>query len=153
MNVIGVQVLLDLSLPSFLLNPRAWFLHAGLVSLDNSTSSISLLQFLPSELDLKVQIIAFIYLFIVFQDGASLCSTGCPGISSVDQVGLKLRDLLASVFQMVGLSLTRGSSLRHLCRLFDVKGKMDPIPLLSTVLYQTKLLPTPQMPQGYHPAS
>ena len=35
-----------------------------------------------------------------FLDRVSLCSPGCPGIHSVDQAGLKLRDQSASVFQV-----------------------------------------------------
>ena len=31
----------------------------------------------------------------VIQDRVSLCSPGCPGTHVVDQVGFKLRDLLA----------------------------------------------------------
>lgn len=33
-----------------------------------------------------------------------LCSLGCPGMSSVDQVGFKLRDLPASVSRVLGSS-------------------------------------------------
>jgi hypothetical protein len=37
------------------------------------------------------------------QDRVSLCSPGCPGIYSVDQAGLKLRNLPASASQGLGL--------------------------------------------------
>jgi hypothetical protein len=46
----------------------------------------------------------FIYLFIyLFGDRVSLCSPGCPGTRSVDQAGLKLRNLPASASQVLGL--------------------------------------------------
>ena len=35
--------------------------------------------------------------FGFFQDRVSLCSLGCPGTHSVDQAGLELRDLPASL--------------------------------------------------------
>jgi hypothetical protein len=43
----------------------------------------------------------FIYWF--FRDRVSLCSPGCPGTHSVDQAGLELRNLPASVSQVLGL--------------------------------------------------
>jgi hypothetical protein len=49
----------------------------------------------------------FCFLFVcfvfVFRDRVSLCSLGCPGIHSVDQAGLKLRNLPASTSQVLGL--------------------------------------------------
>jgi hypothetical protein len=39
----------------------------------------------------------------VFQDKISLCCPGCPVTHLLDQAGLKLRDLPASVFQEIGL--------------------------------------------------
>ena len=44
-------------------------------------------------------------LFFFFWDRVSLCSPGCPGIHSVDQAGLELRNLPASVSQVLGLKL------------------------------------------------
>jgi hypothetical protein len=41
----------------------------------------------------------------VFQDRVSLCSLGCPGIYSVDQAGLELRDLSASASRVLGLKV------------------------------------------------
>jgi hypothetical protein len=41
--------------------------------------------------------------FLVFQDKVSPCSQGCPGTHSVDHAGLKLRDLPASAFRVLGL--------------------------------------------------
>jgi hypothetical protein len=41
--------------------------------------------------------------FLVFRDRVSLCSPGCPGIHSVDQAGLELRDPFASASQVLGL--------------------------------------------------
>jgi hypothetical protein len=48
----------------------------------------------------------FVCLFVfcfVFQDRVSLCSSGCPGTHSVNQAGLKLRNLPASASQVLGL--------------------------------------------------
>jgi hypothetical protein len=45
----------------------------------------------------------FVCLFFIFQDRVSLYGPGCPGTSSVDQAGLKLRNLPASASQMLGL--------------------------------------------------
>jgi hypothetical protein len=46
----------------------------------------------------------FIFLFVfVFQDRVAQCSFGCPGAHFVDQAGLKLRYLLASASQVLGL--------------------------------------------------
>jgi hypothetical protein len=39
------------------------------------------------------------------QDRVSLCSPGCPGTHIVDQAGLKLRNLPASVSQVLGLKV------------------------------------------------
>jgi hypothetical protein len=43
----------------------------------------------------------FVCLFV--ETDFSLCNPGCPGTHSVDQAGLELRDLLASVSQVLGL--------------------------------------------------
>jgi hypothetical protein len=45
----------------------------------------------------------FLFSFLVFQDRVSLYSPGCPGTHSVDQVGLKLRNLSASASRVLGL--------------------------------------------------
>jgi hypothetical protein len=49
----------------------------------------------------------FGFWFLVFGFGfrgrVSLCSLGCPGTHSVDQAGLKLRNLPASASQVLGL--------------------------------------------------
>jgi hypothetical protein len=45
----------------------------------------------------------FLVLVLVFRDRVSLCSPGCPGTHSVDQAGLELRNLPASVSQVLGL--------------------------------------------------
>jgi hypothetical protein len=42
-------------------------------------------------------------LVLVFQDRVSLCSPGCLGTHSVNQVGPKLRNLPASASQVLGL--------------------------------------------------
>jgi hypothetical protein len=44
----------------------------------------------------------FVYLFLFFETGF-LCSPGCPETYSVDQAGLKLRNLPASASQVLGL--------------------------------------------------
>ena len=41
--------------------------------------------------------------FLVFRERVSLCSLDCPGTHSVDQAGLKLRNLPASASQVLGL--------------------------------------------------
>jgi hypothetical protein len=45
----------------------------------------------------------FGFVFLVFRDRVSLCSPGCPGTHSIDQAGLELRNLPASVSQVLGL--------------------------------------------------
>jgi hypothetical protein len=45
------------------------------------------------------------FFFLVFQSRVSLCSHGCPGICSVDQAGLELRDLPASASQVLELKV------------------------------------------------
>jgi hypothetical protein len=47
--------------------------------------------------------VLFFFFFLVFRDRISLCSPGCPGTHFVDQAGLKLRNLPASAFQVLGL--------------------------------------------------
>jgi hypothetical protein len=42
---------------------------------------------------------------LVFPDRVSLCSPDCPGTHSVDQAGLKLRNLPASASQVLGLKV------------------------------------------------
>jgi hypothetical protein len=46
-----------------------------------------------------------LFCFVLFWDRVSLCSSGCPGTHSVNQAGLRLRDLPASAFssQVLGL--------------------------------------------------
>jgi hypothetical protein len=45
----------------------------------------------------------FFFFFLVFQDRVFLYSPGCPGTHSVDQVGLELRNPLASLSQVLVL--------------------------------------------------
>jgi hypothetical protein len=40
---------------------------------------------------------------LFFRDRVSLCSPGCPGTHSVDQAGLKFRNLPVSASQVLGL--------------------------------------------------
>jgi len=46
-----------------------------------------------------------IYTYFFFRDKVSLCSPGCPGTHSVDQAGLKLRNLPAPASQVLGLKV------------------------------------------------
>jgi hypothetical protein len=53
---------------------------------------------------LSFEFVSLICLFVfVFRNRVSLCSPGCPGTHSVDQAGLKLRNLPASASQVLGL--------------------------------------------------
>jgi hypothetical protein len=45
----------------------------------------------------------FFFGWFFFRDKVSLYSPGCPGTQSVDQAGLKLRNLPASASQVLGL--------------------------------------------------
>jgi hypothetical protein len=45
------------------------------------------------------------FVFVFFQDRVFLCSLGCPGTHSVDQAGLKLRNLPVSASQVMGLKV------------------------------------------------
>jgi hypothetical protein len=47
----------------------------------------------------------FLFIFLFFRDGVSLCSPGCPGTHSVDQAGLELRNPPASASQVLGLKV------------------------------------------------
>jgi hypothetical protein len=50
----------------------------------------------------------FCFWFFFFQDRVSLCSPGCPGIHFVDQAGLELRNLPASVLGLKVCTTTPG---------------------------------------------
>jgi hypothetical protein len=52
---------------------------------------------------LNVVIYTSFFFFFFFPDRVSLCSPGCPGTHSVDQAGLKLRNLPASASRVLGL--------------------------------------------------
>jgi hypothetical protein len=54
---------------------------------------------------LTIKLVFFFFFFLVFQDRVSLYSPGCPGIHSVDQAGLELRNLPASTSQVLGLKV------------------------------------------------
>jgi hypothetical protein len=47
--------------------------------------------------------VLFCFVLFCFETGFSLCSPSCPGTHSVDQAGLKLRNLPASASQVLGL--------------------------------------------------
>jgi hypothetical protein len=70
-----------------------------------STVSRNVISKLGQSLHDFLNFYLFIYLFIylIFQDRVSLCSPGCPETHSVDQAGLKLRNLPASASQVLGL--------------------------------------------------
>ena len=76
------------------------------------TSRVHLLDTSRVQLGEPVRVLGFFGLvfvwlidcLFVFRDRISLCSPGCPGTNSVDQAGLKLRNLPASVSQVVGLT-------------------------------------------------
>jgi hypothetical protein len=58
--------------------------------------------------DFKTLILNFIFVFVclfVFHDRASLYTSSCPGTRSVDQAGLELRDLRASVSLVMRLEV------------------------------------------------
>jgi hypothetical protein len=50
--------------------------------------------------------------FLFFANWVSLCSPGCPGTHSVDQAGLKLRNLPASASRVLGLKACATTALR-----------------------------------------
>jgi hypothetical protein len=50
-----------------------------------------------------VCLVGWLVLVLVFPDGVSLYSLGCPGTYSVDQADLELRNLPVSVSQVLGL--------------------------------------------------
>ena len=53
----------------------------------------------------NVVIFLFCWGFLVFRDRVSLCSLGCPGTHSVDQVSLELRNSPASASQVLELKV------------------------------------------------
>jgi hypothetical protein len=59
----------------------------------------------------------FGFCLFVFRDRVSLCSSGCPGTHFVDQAGLKLRNLPASAFQVLGLKAC-ATTTQHI-KIFD----------------------------------
>jgi hypothetical protein len=55
----------------------------------------------------------FVFWFVLyFHYRVSLCSPGCPGINSVDQAGLELRNSPASASQALGLKACATSARR-----------------------------------------
>jgi hypothetical protein len=61
------------------------------------------------------QFLLFVFVFVFFRDRVSLYSPGCPGTRSVDQAGLKLRNLPASASQVLGLKWLPGSLFSFIC--------------------------------------
>jgi hypothetical protein len=78
----------------------------------------------------------FFFCFCFFQDRVSLCSPGCPGTHSVDQAGLKLRNLPASASQVLGLKVCATTARRLWSFLREsshhYKSKVVPAPMSST---------------------
>jgi hypothetical protein len=65
-----------------------------------------------------------LFLFLVFQDRISLCSSGCPGTHPVDQAGLELRNPTVSASQVLELKAC-ATTARHrgeLLRFFGLVG-------------------------------
>jgi hypothetical protein len=60
-------------------------------------------------------ILLFCFSLLVFQDGVSLCSPGCPGTYSVDQAVLELRDPPASASKVLGLKVCATPALLLVC--------------------------------------
>jgi hypothetical protein len=52
---------------------------------------------------MKIFILFYFILFLVFPDRVSLCRPGCPGTHFVDQADLELRDPPASASRVLGL--------------------------------------------------
>jgi hypothetical protein len=61
----------------------------------------------------------FLFCFIcfiwVFETVFSLCGPGCPGICSIDQAGFELRDLFASVSQVLVLMMDATTAWPFIC--------------------------------------
>jgi hypothetical protein len=55
----------------------------------------------------------FVCFVLFFRDRVFLCSPGCPGIHSVDHIGLELRNPPASASQVLGLKVST-TTARHL---------------------------------------
>jgi hypothetical protein len=62
------------------------------------------------------------FFFLVFRDGVSLCSPGCPGTHFVDQAGLELRNPPASASLVLGLKVyaTTPGSIRSFILKFNI---------------------------------
>ena len=73
----------------------------------------------------------FVCLFVCFFNRVSLCSLGCPGTHSVDQVGLELRNPPASVSQMLGLKVCATVP----SFLFKVRKSCSGLEFCSPILY------------------
>jgi hypothetical protein len=61
----------------------------------------------------------FLVWFGFFQDRVSLCSPGCPGTHSVDQAGLRLRNLPASASRVLGLKAWATTPGQYFCLLLQ----------------------------------
>jgi hypothetical protein len=66
----------------------------------------------------------FVLFCFVFRDRVSLYSPGCPGTHSVDQVGLKLRNLPAPASQVLGLKAC-ATTARLVCLFFNLQEKAN----------------------------
>jgi hypothetical protein len=112
-SVLGLQMYIDLL--SFYMgagdtNSGPDICETGGTTEPGPYSSLTLLKV---ELWLTLSVCLFVYLFIyfpllstsVFRDRVSLCSPGCLGTHTVDQVGLKLRSPPASASRVLGLKV------------------------------------------------
>jgi hypothetical protein len=92
----------------------------GKKRLESYITNLSLSPLLLKNSDILSNHTNFVCLFVwfvFFQDRVSLSSPGCPGTHSVDQAGLKIRNLPASASQVLGLKVcttTPGSNHTNL---------------------------------------
>ena len=72
----------------------------------------------------------FLSFFFLFQDRVTLCSPGCPGIHTVDQAGLELRNLHASASQVLRLKVCSTTWQLVIC-FISVTFKLSYVNLLN----------------------
>jgi hypothetical protein len=65
------------------------------------------------------------YVYLVFHDKVSFYSPGSPGTHSVEQAGLKLRNLPASASQVLGLK-AGDTTARQTLKINSGKNKQPP---------------------------
>ena len=103
----------------------------------------------------------FCFVLFCFGDRVSLCSPGCPGTHSVNQAGLKLRNLPAFASQVLGLkvctTMARLYFLLYILYFNLFFFFYSPVVILLPVcpLTDLHLIPTPPSPRGcshHHPS-